>query len=47
MSIRTTQYAKQELKNSKDIIELWQMHWRDSETEKLSHKHVTAYRILD
>jgi len=47
MSLATTKRVKQELKNNKDIIELWQMHWKDKELGKKSEKHVTAFRILN
>ena len=30
-----------------NLIETWQMHFRDSETGKQSRKHLTAFRLLE
>jgi hypothetical protein len=30
-----------------ELIDTWQMHWVDKDTNKLSRKHITAFRILD
>jgi len=46
MSLATLKRAKAELKG-KGIVQIWNMHWRDPKTGKLSEKHVTAYRILE
>jgi len=45
MSVSTVKRRKTELVK-KGLIQTWQTHWQNSETEKLSEKHVTAYRIL-
>lgn len=29
------------------LIQTWQMHWLDKETQKKSEKHITAFRILE
>jgi len=46
MKLSTLKAAKKELID-KDIVQTWKMHWRDKKTEKLSEKHVTAYRIRE
>ena len=45
MRIGKIKRAKKELRE-KGLIETWNMHWIDPKTNKKSHKHVTAYRIL-
>jgi hypothetical protein len=46
MSLRTLKRAKSELSKT-DLIQTWQSHWiTDKENNKLSQKHVTAYRVL-
>ena len=42
MSLPTLKRAKTELKG---LVQMWQMHWKDEETGKLSKRHVTAYRM--
>lgn len=46
LSEKTIVEAIKILKN-KGLIETWQMHWEDKETNKKSEKHITAFRILD
>ena len=43
-SLPTLKKAKRELK---PFIQMWQMHFRDTETKRLSKKHITAFRILE
>jgi hypothetical protein len=43
-SLRKTIRVKKELEES-GLIQTWQMHWIDKETNKKSEKHVTAYRL--
>ena len=44
MSTATVWRTKKELKN---VVEMWQMHWVNPDTEKKSKKHVTAYRLKE
>lgn len=30
----------------KGWLQTWKMHWKDTDTGKLSYKHTTAYRLL-
>ena len=46
LSGKTVIKAIRELKKIQ-LIETWQMHWKDKNTGKLSQKHITAFRILD
>jgi len=46
MKLSTLKAAKKELQD-KNVVQSWQMHWRDPTTGKLSEKHVTAYRIRE
>ena len=45
MSLPTMKRAKAELVKT-DLIQYWHMHFRNTETGKLSEKKVSAYRIL-
>ena len=45
MKMSTMKDAKAELLKV-DLVQSWQMHFKDAETGKLSEKKVTAYRIL-
>lgn len=46
MKLSTLKQAKKELQD-KNVVQSWQMHWRDPTTGKKSEKHVTAYRIKE
>ncbi len=46
MSLSTMKAAKKELVDN-NVVQSWQMHWRDPTTGKLSEKHVTAFRIKE
>lgn len=46
MSLATLKRSKTELKET-DLIQTWKTHWIvDKNANKLSEKHITAYRIL-
>ena len=44
LSLSAVKRAKDELRN---IVQMWQMHWIDKDTKKLSRKKVTAFRIKE
>lgn len=44
MSLSTMKRAKEELR---PLVQMWQMHWRDPDTSKLSEKKVTAFRLRE
>ena len=44
LSLSAVKRAKDELRN---IVQMWQMHWIDKDTRKLSRKKVTAFRIKE
>lgn len=47
LGLRTITDAKKEIKEKLGhIIEVFYLHWRDTETGKRSKKHVTGYRFL-
>ena len=46
LSLKTITTCKQEIRNKfKDHIDIFYLHWCDSETKRMSKKHVTGYRI--
>ena len=47
MSLSTLKIAKKELKeNGTELVQMWQAHYRNVKTNKLSTERYTAYRIL-
>jgi len=44
LSISSVKRAKEELRS---VVQMWQMHWKDTETGKLSKKKITAFRIKE